>query len=499
MELFLESLVIRRRPSRRGRRSGARLAAVVACGGFAGCANHNDRASGYLADLESGRWDAAVTSAERVASDDTVRNEIIDALELGTVQRIAGRHDASDATLGRAWDTMKRTADPGSPTFVDTLAAVAVNERALDYVGTSYDRVMCATLRALDALALGDPDSARVELKRAQFAQEDAEARFAEQIEAARVQMAQNHEDLTRIQNDSDFQSGFEAAYGDLEARFKPYAGWTNPFTDWLTAVLLHVDGGGSGDRNRAIDLLRRVRGTLGDNPAVDSDLAFIESGVRSPQTWVILESGFAPRREEVSFRIPAFIPEMPFIGIALPKLVQVGGAATGAQIRGGDATANTAIICDMGSVVAHEFQAQLPLITGRAIASAVAKAAASLAANLAAQQTENGWALLATMVATNVYGYATTIADLRTWRTLPRYYAVARIPAPADGRVIIDGDAGRHAIDVPADRDAMIVIRSVRAGGPAIAHSFKLTGEPATLASAHPSAPDSPSKGPFR
>ena len=467
--------------------------------GFAGCANHNDRASGYLADLESGRWDAAVTSAERVASDDTVRNEIIDALELGTIQRIAGRHGASDATLGRAWDTMKRTADPGSPTFVDTLAAVAVNERALDYVGTSYDRVMCATLRALDALALGDPDSARVELKRAQFAQEDAEARFAEQIEAARVQMAKNHEDLTRIQNDSDFQSGFEAAYGDLEARFKPYEGWTNPFTDWLTAVLLHVDGGGSGDRNRAIDLLRRVRGTLGDNPAVDSDLAFIESGVRSPQTWVILESGFAPRREEVSFRIPAFIPEMPFIGIALPKLVQVGGAATGAEVRGGDATADTAIICDMGSVVAHEFQAQLPLITGRAIASAVAKAAASLAANLAAQQTENGWALLATMVATNVYGYATTIADLRTWRTLPRYYAVARIPAPADGRVVIDGDAGRHAIDVPADRDAMIVIRSVRAGGPAIAHSFKLTGEPASLASAHPSAPDSPSKGPFR
>ena len=479
--------------------AGVRIAVIVACGSFAGCANHNDRASGYLADLEAGRWDAAVASATRVADDDTTRNEIIDALELGTVQRIAGRYEASDATLARAWDSMKRTADPGSPTFIDTLAAVAVNERALDYVGTSYDRVMCATLRALDALAAGDPDSARVELKRAQFAQEDAEARFADQIEAARVQMAKNHDDLTRIQNDADFQSGFEAAYGDLEARFKPYAGWTNPFTDWLTAVLLHVDGGGSGDRNRAIDLLRRVRGTLGDNAAVDSDLAFIESGVRSPQTWVILESGFAPRREEVSFRIPAFIPEMPFIGIALPKLVQVGGAATGVGIRGGDVTADTAVICDMGSVVAHEFQAELPLITGRAIASAVAKAAASLAANLAAQQTENGWALLATMVATNVYGYATTIADLRTWRTLPRYYAVARIPAPADGRVVIDGEAGRHEIDVPADRDAMIVIRSVRAGGPAITHSFKLTGEPAALAVGHTIAPVPPSKGPFR
>ena len=264
----------RGRSIRRIRDAGIRAAVTAVLGGFAGCANPNDRASGYLADLEAGRWDDAVTSAARMASDDTERNEIIDALELGTVQRIAGRYAASDATLGRAWDAMKRTADPGSPTFVDTLAAVAVNERALDYLGTSYDRVMCATLRALDALASGDPDSARVELKRAQFAPEAAEARFAEQIEAARAQMEQEHDDLARIQEDPEFQSGFDAAYGDLEARFKPYAGWTIPFTDWLTAVLLHVDGSGSGDRNRSIDLLRRVRGTLGDNPAVDSDLS---------------------------------------------------------------------------------------------------------------------------------------------------------------------------------------------------------------------------------
>lgn len=476
-----------------------RPALLVAFGGLAGCANHNDRADAYLADLDAGRWEAAVASAKRVASDDTDRNEIIDALELGTVQRIAGRHRESDATLGRAWRWMKRRSDPGSTDFVDTLAAVAVNERALDYVGTSYDRVMCATLRALDALASGDPEAARVELKRAQFAQEDAEARFAEQIEAAREQMEAEHDDLARIERGSDFQAGFDAAYGDLEARFKPYSGWTNPFTDWLTAVLLQVDGGGAGDRDRAIDLLRRVRGTLGENTAVDADLAFIESGRREPQTWVILESGFAPRREEVSFRIPAFIPEMPFIGIALPRLVQIDGAARGVRVRAGDATAKTAVICDMGSVIAHEFQAQLPLITGRAIASAVAKAAASLAANLAARETDNGWALLATMVATNVYGYATTIADLRTWRTLPRYYAVARIPTPVDGRVLIDGEAGTHEIEVRSGRDSMIVVRSIRAGGPAIIHAFELTRPSGAVASARSESTDPPLKGPFR
>ena len=469
--------------------------------GFAGgCANHNDRSQAYLADLDAGRWDDAVVSATRNVSKGPERNVVIDHLELGAVEGIAGQWGRSDASLGQAWEAMEAFGEPGDPKFLDNLAAIAVNERALPYLGGSTDRTMCATLRAIDRLAVGDLENARVELKRAQFAQEDAEARYRTRIEDARKKMESEERKLSSIEESASFKDGAADAWGGLEERFTPYRGWTVPFTDWLTAVLFMVDGAGSGDENQAIDLLRRVGGVVGPNPAIESDLALASAtNRRGPQVWVVLSSGLAPQREEVTFRIPAFIPEMPFIGIALPKLVQVGGAATGAQIRGGDATANTAIICDMGSVVAHEFQAQLPLITGRAIASAVAKAAASLAANLAAQQTENGWALLATMVATNVYGYATTIADLRTWRTLPRYYAVARIPAPADGRVIIDGDAGRHAIDVPADRDAMIVIRSVRAGGPAIAHSFKLTGEPATLASAHPSAPDSPSKGPFR
>ena len=493
MELVLEPLVRRLVRSARLKELGTlSLATLVA----AGCANHNDRSGTYLRDLEVGRWDAAVRSAERSAKDGPERNRVIDRLELGTVQRIAGDWRASDATFGEAWTLMHEIGDPADPKFIDTLAAIAVNERALPYVGGSVDRTMCATLRSLDLLAVGDLDSARAELKRAQFAQEDAEARFAEQIDQARSKMREDQKNLGAIEDSSEFRSQYDQTYGDLAARFSPYDGWTVPFADWLTAVLLIVDGEGGGDANRAIDLLRRVVGTVGDNAAVERDLelaerSFASAASRPPQTWLIVESGFAPRREEVVFRIPAFIPEMPFIGVAFPKLVQSDAGPVGASIELADGgRIDAAIVCDMGSAIAHEFEATLPLITGRAIGAAVAKAAASLAANLAAKESGNDWVLLASLVATNVYGYATTLADLRTWRTLPRAYAIARVETPADGVVRLGGAIGDHEVTVPPQQDAMIVVRCPRAGGPTSIHAFPLA-RPDT--ESEPDGPSSP------
>jgi hypothetical protein len=486
VELVLEPLVSRRHPS-------LVIAVVATTSAAVGCANHNNRSEAYLRQLEAGRWDAAVGDAERAVRDGPERNRVLDRLELGTVQRIAGDWKASDATFGEAWALMQELGDPADPQFVDTLAAIAVNERALPYIGGSVDRTMCATLRGLDLLAIGDLDSARAEFKRAQFAQEDAEARFAARIEEARSKMEQEQRNLGAIEGSSEFRSQYEQTYGDLAERFSPYEGWTVPFADWLTAILLVVDGEGGGDANRAVDLLRRVVGTVGENAAVERDLELARASFSSPterprQTWLVVESGFAPRREEVVFRIPAFIPEMPFIGVAFPRLVPSDAGPVGATIAASGGTPVPAVIvCDMGSVIAHEFEANLPLITGRAIGAAVAKAAASLAANLTAKESGNDWVLLASLVATNVYGYATTLADLRTWRTLPRAYAIAAVETPEDGVVRLSGGIGDHEVRVPPQQDAMIIVRCPRAGGPTSIHAFPLA-RPVEEADADPS-----------
>lgn len=489
MELVLEPLVKPASSTIAGARPRRRWAGSLAFATLvaSGCANHNDRAAAYLDALEAGRWNEAVSAARRSDASGPERNAVIDALELGTVEAIDGKWTASDSTLGRAWGLMEAQGEPGDPKFLDNLAAIAVNDRALDYIGGSTDRTMCATLRAMDLLGAGDPVNARVELKRAQFAQEDAEARYQERIEKARGKMEKKESGLRSVEESSDFKTASDDAWGDLESRFTPYRGWTVPFTDWLTAILLIVDGADGGDRNRAIDLLRRVGGTVGPMPAIQSDLALAESrGARSPQVWVVLGSGLAPVREEVVFRLPAFIPEMPFIGVAFPKLVQSPFGPIEAHVEVDGAPRTLDEICDMGSVIAHEFKADLPLITGRAIGAALAKAAASLAANIAARNSGNDWALLATMVATNVYGYSTTLADLRTWRTLPRAWSVARLARPDSGIVRLGGGIGNQEVSLPGDGDVMIIARAIRAGGPVSIHAFPL--EPADSESVDPS-----------
>lgn len=488
MEFLLEPLVI---PGSRDiapfRRGGVRMAGLVLAGSLgAGCANHNDRAAAYLDALDAGKWGKAVSAARRSDASGPERNSVIDALELGAVEAIDGQWLASDATLGRAWDLMEAQGEPGEPKFMDNLAAIAVNDRALDYIGGSTDRTMCATIRAIDLLGAGDPINARVELKRAQFAQEDAEARYQERIETARERMDEKESGLRSVEGSADFKSASQEAWGDLESRFSPYRGWTVPFTDWLTAVLLIVDGADGGDRNRAIDLLRRVGGTVGPLPAIQSDLELAESrATRKPQVWVVLGSGMAPVREEVVFRLPAFIPEMPFIGVAFPKLVQSRFGPIEAHVEVDGSQRSLDEICDMGSVIAHEFEADLPLITGRAIGAALAKAAASLAANLAARNSGNDWALLATMVATNVYGYSTTLADLRTWRSLPRAWSVARLERPRSGVVRLGGGIGNQSVTLPGEGDVMIIARAIRTGGPVSIHAIPL--EAAASGSADP------------
>ena len=439
-------------------------------GGFAaGCANHNERAAAYLVPLEAGRWDEAAKAATKVADSGSDRSIVLDQLELGAIRLVAGEFDLSDQAFRASWNRMIELGGPENEKFIDTLGAVIINDRIMPYLGTSYDRVMCCTYQALDALAGKDTETARVLLKRAQFAQEATEARFQAKIEKAREKLEEEHEVLGKVEKSSEYKKGYQETYGTLDARFSPYKGWTIPFTDWLTAIFLMCLDETDSDRGRAIDLLRRVRGTLGENPAVESDLALARANeLPTNQVWLVMESGLAPKRIEKSFRIPAFIPEMPFIGIALPDMKAVPGGPDYFAVQAGALTVNSSVVCDMGSVVSHEFKAELPLITGRAIASAITKAAATLAANLAAKNSGNTWAQVISLVATNVYGYATTAADLRTWRTLPRRIMVARVPIPENRRIRISGPPGNHEIQL-GEGDLMLVhIRSLKENGPA-------------------------------
>ena len=101
MELLLEPLVIHRIIDDRAR-NGLLVVVSLAVVSMAGCASHNDRSASYLNALEAGRWESAASAARRAADNGPERNAVIDALELGAVENIAGQWKQSDASLGRA-------------------------------------------------------------------------------------------------------------------------------------------------------------------------------------------------------------------------------------------------------------------------------------------------------------------------------------------------------------------------------------------------------------
>ena len=61
-----------------------------------------------------------------------------------------------------------------------------VNDTTSPYIGTQYDGVMANTYKAIDYLALGDNEGARVEFNRAIDRQRRAKAYYAELIEKNR-------------------------------------------------------------------------------------------------------------------------------------------------------------------------------------------------------------------------------------------------------------------------------------------------------------------------
>jgi hypothetical protein len=128
-----------------------------------------------------------------------------------------------------------------------------------------------------------------------------------------------------------------------------------------------------------------------------------------------------------------------------------------------------------MDKVVTQEFKNELPLIITRALISAGAKAAAAYGLNQATRgdQTTND----IVRVVTTVYQFATNEADLRTWKTLPKFICLARFPTPADRQISLSVPGGNSVgqIKLVDGMINVVYVKSVAATTPPTIRQFKL------------------------
>jgi hypothetical protein len=103
------------------------------------------------------------------------------ALQMGSVQRVNRNYAESNLWFDRCEELMK-TFDPQSRQ-TDVVGTTLVNDTIIPYRGQIYDGIMVNTYKAMNFLALGNTEYARVELNRAMERQSRAKDAFNEEIQ----------------------------------------------------------------------------------------------------------------------------------------------------------------------------------------------------------------------------------------------------------------------------------------------------------------------------
>lgn len=472
---------------------GAKLSVAVvvaACMSLAGC-SYNKKSDAFMKSYERGEFTVAAVEASKVAKKSSKCDQVICRLEEGTVLRAAGLIQASNHAFDMA-DEMIDLYDQEANIKISREAFAAVtNLTTMDYKGSGYDRIMMNTYKALNFMELGDLDQARVELRRAYERQKEAVERYAKKIEAdekvrqEKVENAEAAYDLNKANEDEKLQNDLKSQYAEL-VDMSAYEDYVNPFSEYVQGIFFLTTGGDNDDRERARTSLRRVGGMIQNNEYVSQDIALAEivanGGPIPPTTYVLFESGMAPQRKSIRIDIPIFLvniaykdTNVDYVGASFPRLQKCEGGLEYLLIRTAGQTYRTATLTDMDAVVMQEFKNELPMVITRTLIAAGTKAALAYAANRATEG--NRWTNIVTRVSTTIYQAGLNQADLRTWRTLPKQFHVARFPTPEDRQLAIALPNGQALDPIQIDDGVVnvVYVKSVNAAHVPSIRQFKL------------------------
>ncbi len=391
------------------------VCALASCLLFAGCATWSDSFRDIERNLAEQRYDEALLALERQG--DAKSDQLLYLLNKGMVQRMAGDFRASNETLEAA---KKRMEELSALSLREQTTAFVINDGSRAYAGEEHEQVLVHLYEALNYIALGDLDNARVEALqvdvtlRAQ-AERTKESRYTDDA-FARYLTGMIFEDLGEW---SDAMIAYRKSYEAYQKYQKLY-GATVPQS--LKHDLLRLTG-----HLGLADEQRRYQKEFGIEQWTKlSD--WREQG----ELVLFLHNGLAPLKRERSTAVldPG---SGHLIRISLPFYESRSSVSGAARIVAAEREARTEVFEDVQAISQRALQDKMPAITARALARAVVKGVASKAARDAAHKKNGGDSLGAAFagLAVEVAGVLTERADTRSWATLPRDIQVARLALP--------------------------------------------------------------------
>ena len=407
---------------------------------------------------------AANFSKIQIDSDDIyARNNLLWELQTGSSLLFSHENNSSIKHLDQSELLIKHYQEQAlGKDVTQTISSTLLNDTTRPYTGTQYDAIMLNTYKAINYLAKGDTDGARVEFNRVIDRQRRAKIYFNEMIQKEQKAIKEKEaESLKEGKNlkveNSQIDIILEQNYPSLHS-FEAYPDFVNPMSTYLAGLFAKANK----ETNKAHSLLKEAYGMMPQNRDVQKDF---EEEENEPMVWLIYENGQAPILEELRMDFPIWIfsDRLSYISIALPKLTKRGLAlAYLSVVDEHNKTVNTQFLCSMDRVIETEFSKNYPSIVGRAILSTATKTAINYALQKSVDKRDNSGLSLFVGVATALYQIASTQADTRIWTTLPKEFQLARFKRPDSGKIDIKAPNGViiESLDLPKRDNILIYIK---------------------------------------
>ncbi len=411
------------------------LGVVVALSGCANMKSHDDLTNQVQAAQQSGGVSAALKALEASASSDDERTALLYNLERGELLRLNRNYqDSTQAFLladskVKAWEEATKT---NPQKLIGTLGAATISERLKVYEGQDYEKVWLTTRLALNRVASGDLDNARVDIKRTHEREAIiAEFRTKETVAAEEEAKAKGAGAVGKEINGYPVETLNDPEVLALKN------GYQNALSHYLAGFLYEVlnePGMAAPGYRKAIEL-KPETGVLEEGlRGLDDRTSFTHKRrQRMTDVLFVVEAGDAPARKPKAFTIP--VPTgrgLRTVSISYPTIEpSTDPVLSRLSVAGREFKLEKVV--DVNVMARRALRDEMPGMVFRGVTRAIVK-------GVVQDQLEKNAGFLGAAVGM-IASAATEQADDRLWRMLPGRVYVARGYLPeGEHKVEING-----------------------------------------------------------
>lgn len=434
-----------------------------------GCAAVRNYDAELYTTLERAQSGAVEDAIKLLESNNRLREkDLLYYLELGMLHRLAGRYEESQKAwkaAGAYIEAANAGGLAGVSSFMRGLSSYAINDKLRAYPGYDYEKVMLLTYMALNHLALGDYDGARVAIKQAH----ELEAQIAEL-------RAKQYAEVEESARSRGARTSFKELNGyPVETIDMPEV---NALKNSYQSALSHYLAGfiyeALGEPSLAAPGYRLANELHPGQPLLEEALRGLDERVKdrfatrddgTTDVLVIIETGSAPAIQSRSFMLPVFIQGRTiFLANAFPVITASSWAPAPAEVQLGDETRPVARIASVDLMARRRLMDDMPAIMLRATIRSTLSATLQYQAQRGAER-EQSLAMALAAGAITAGSILLASADERTWRALPADVSIARARLPRGKRTItLHTPEGPRSIAVELSaRHAVVDLRLLR------------------------------------